>query len=104
MSQVTRVLVLVGVAVALGGFVLGMVPVESAGSACGSSFVRGTEYHDALVGSMGCSDVRSAHLPWAWALITMGGVLAGVPVVAHWLRNPAVKFAKPTDAPADAEK
>lgn len=64
MSQVTRVLVLVGPAVTVCGLVLGLVPVESAGSECGSAFARSTAYHDALLGSLGCSEARpgpSAH-------------------------------------------
>ncbi|WP_157080058.1 hypothetical protein [Thermobifida cellulosilytica] len=70
-----RGLFLVGIALAVGGIVLGTVPVESAGSGCGSAFVPTSGFHDILVGSQGCSEVRSALLPWALSLLAMGTVL-----------------------------
>ncbi|MFD3685388.1 hypothetical protein ACFWTE_11280 [Nocardiopsis sp. NPDC058631] len=91
-------LVLIGAALAPGGFVLGTVPVEPAGSECGSSFALGTKYH-ALMGSVGCSAVRSAHLPWAWALITVGVVVAAGAAAMDWLpRRPAQE---PRRSPAE---
>ncbi|MFD6953687.1 MULTISPECIES: hypothetical protein [unclassified Nocardiopsis] len=97
MSQRTKLLVLFGCALVLGGFVLGIVPVESAGSDCGPSFASDRGFSDALVGSVGCSEVRSAHLPWAWSMITMGVVVAVGAVVLDRSERNAVAAPKPAE-------
>lgn len=84
MSLWSRVFVLVGSVLLMGGLTLGLTPVESAGSSCGSALVGSDSFYDALVGSTGCSEVRSAVLPWTSAFIVMGvGLAAG-----GWLLDP----------------
>ncbi|GAB3213309.1 hypothetical protein GCM10027294_43660 [Marinactinospora endophytica] len=70
-----RILIVVGAALAVGGLVLGLVPLDHSGASCGSAFLGTSSMHDVLVGSQGCSAARSAVLPWAWALIAAGLVV-----------------------------
>ncbi|MDE3723384.1 hypothetical protein PWG71_18480 [Nocardiopsis sp. N85] len=66
----TKILVVIGLALALGGLALGSVPVNHRGIDCASSFARYPNEDD------GCTEIRSQHVPWAWALMTTGVVIA----------------------------
>ncbi|WP_306370466.1 hypothetical protein [Nocardiopsis sp. CC223A] len=70
MLHVTKLFVVVGVAIALCGLVLGTVPDVEPGMECESVYSPESE------GYLVCVERGSGHLVWPWPLMLAGGALA----------------------------